>query len=317
MSFLSVSHEKFKKGFQMKNYIVLLCLSISLHAVPSYIEKELCSQLAYDDIYCGEGSEIAVYQELLLEDKRKLKVLFLNSNDIEKMEFLSNAPKAYVMVDKVGKWHLVKNSGVKWGFIYNVMEDFKGQIWVKASFGMESPSPFLLYSKNGESFSDVALPFEKGTAPYEYEIKSLCFEKNHLELGLGNKLWRVDYASILNKNPQWKSASSASKKCIKPKHNSNEQEKRFVDMQKENHYFSIQIGAFKKIENLNIVEKKFKKLEGDFSFHTVRDKEYVRLLLRYLSTKKKAQVVLKKLKKKYPHNKYIQEALVKRIESIE
>ena len=306
----------------MKSFMILLFMSILVDAVPSYIEKELCSKLSYSNIHCGEGSEISVYRELLLEDNRTLKVLFLDSNNLEDMEFITTFPKAYVMVDKTGKWHILKNSGTQRGYISDIIEDFKKQLWVQGSVGVESPSPFLLYSENGEKFLELALPFEKNIGAYEYTIKSLCFQENYLLLDMSNdgkkKLWRMDYSSISSKNPQWKRTFSTSKKCIPPKNSleiqSKKRNKNFVENQ-DDHYFTIQLGAFKKMKNLNIVKDKISHLNGYFSLHWVKDKEYIRLLSKYLRTKKKAQIILKNLKRTHPHNKYIQQAFVQKIKN--
>jgi hypothetical protein len=311
--------------------MVLLLVSISLHAVPAYIEKELCKELAYDDVTCASnGAEILKYRHLLLNNDKILIFFYLESNKPMYRGYFKTLPKVSVIIDKYGKWYVSKNN--QSGYIERITEDFRHHIWLKSSLEMESPYPLLRYSENGKKWWDIDFPLEENKGYYEYKIGKLCFEQNHLILelisGEEKNFWRVDYLSMLSRNPKWKLHSGTLKKCIKSSKAKNSWKvvekngkitfqrskvKIRVPVTSQLPHYVIQLGAFKERRNFNFVSSKIGKLITYSDLHDSESKEYIRLFKGLFTNKKRAEIALKVLKKKYTNDKDIQQAFVKKI----
>ena len=322
---MKLSIEELKKENIFKNIFFLLLLStLSLMALPSSVEKKLCQELIDNndkDNRCENGSTVELHRYAYLDNNQTLAIFYLDEHAEWGDEYLANKIKVPVTIDAKGRWTVAEINDKYLGIVRRVEEDFAHRLWLVSVHGIESMSCSLAYSRwGGKKWKSVKLPKRDSIPNYNEEIEELCFEKNHLIVtfkGENTKeFWRVPYDSLESKKPQWKKIVHQSTACINtsaPRNHWLKSKKKLFSEEKEFTY-RIQVGAFEKLSNVEIVEHKLTKLE-DFYFNRkaefINGKRYTKLFLSHTyKDKKEIKAYLKTLKKRYPNSKTIQNAFV-------
>jgi len=333
---------KSNKGKLMKLLLSLLLLNTLLSALPASFEKKICQELGKnEESYgnrCENGSTITFYKHSLIDNDKVILFLYLDDHNPE--DFFSNAPKIPLLLNNKGQWSISKIDYPYLGRITKIEEDFAHRLWVASRYGIESSVCDLTFSKDGKIWKNIHLPRRETIPNYDEVIEQLCFEKNHLVVtfnvtsGGSKEFWRVPYDSIESQHPQWKKLTTQSNNCINPTLPKNDwkirkENKSIIFEHKRKRLktvlleetllekpfieYYIQVGVFKNLSNVEVVENLLSKLE---SFYFTRADKFInrerhtKLLIGYGSSKKDALNKLIKLKKKYPKNRTIQSAFV-------
>ena len=317
----------------IKLFILPLLPAMFLYAdsssmqIPKNVETKLCKKLINKVCNNRQVLEMDYYFNL---DKNKT-LFFFHVNDKDAL-YQHGYKNLSAVVDSKKKWK-VSNTIIDTE-IQEVVQDPKGGVWLRTLWMIEGVSPALYYSKNALTWKDVTFP-KKRKSSGAFENLKLCFLNNNIELTFGKidhkkseKTWSATYAEASSKAPKW-NALKYSKSCpnIFLENNDNwsvEKSKNgFKMVLKPETYnteaninsYSIQLGAFDKIESLTAMKKGLTGLDDKLIAKELllnKKKKYKLFLgsfVDYNSSKKR----LEKLKRMYTKNKIIQGAYVSKL----